>query len=174
MESGDILLESADWKYLGEGKVHLVCCYDGTTSELPPNEPLKIISSQSDCGSCLDEESSGEATADKRDITRDKDRTDTITSVLSDSLVSQLDTNSDRKVIAEGIIRREKEKERNCSTSNRNRVIRLSKKYQSKENILHDELYLNNIIKPWFGTAFSSNRTLIELSSVFLKGQRKK
>ena len=169
MESRDILLESADWKYLGEGKVHLVCCHDGTTSELPPNEPLKIISSQSDCGSCLDEESIGEVAADKKDITNCKDSKDTIASVLSDSLVSQLDTTSDQKILAEDVILRAKEI--SCSSSYKNRVIRLSKKYQSKEDILHDESYLSNVVKPWFGTAFSSNRVLLELSSVFLKGK---
>ena len=171
MEPRGILLESADWKYLGEGKVHLVCCYNGTTSELLPGVSLNAINSRSDCGSCLDEESSGEATADKKNITSNKDNTDNITLDVSDSLLSQLDTNSDQKILAKDIILGEKEKEINCSTSYKNKVIRFSKKYQSKENILHDELYLSNVVKPWFGTSFSSNRILIELSSVFLKGK---
>ena len=169
MEPRGILLESADWKYLGEGKVHLVCCYNGTTSELLPSVSLKAINSQSDCGSCLDEESSGEVTSDKKDIASRADSTDTITLEVADSLVSQIDTDSDLKTLSKDIILRTKEI--NCSPSYKNKVIRFSKKYQSKENILHDELYLSNVVKPWFGTSFSSNRILIELSSVFLKGK---
>ena len=50
----------------------------------------------------------------------------------------------------------------------RNRVLRVTKKCHGKEDILQDELFLRNVIKPWFGGAICSDRRLVEIPAGFL------
>jgi hypothetical protein len=57
-----------------------------------------------------------------------------------------------------------------ATSSFEHRVLRLTKKKFSVDDIIRDELFLNRVIKPWLSDSFCSERVLVSLSGVFLEG----
>jgi hypothetical protein len=51
-----------------------------------------------------------------------------------------------------------------------NLVLRVTKKKYHKDILLQDELYIKEVMRPWFSSSFCSERKLIQLSQTFLQG----
>lgn len=162
---------ASSWEYLGEGKVHIICSYIGTETQIGVNNSAvnhddNIISSLCIPHNCTVDGIFDDGTSCMTcGSAREKDAYSNINHV-TDSLDSQMDSSLLSPLPPSHPI-----KYSNDSTALRDwpsLVLRLTKKYQSKEEVLRDELYLRNVMKPLFGHAIGS-RSIVELSAAFLE-----
>lgn len=55
------------------------------------------------------------------------------------------------------------------SINEKNLVLRLTKEYHHGDKVINDELYVKEIMEPWF-SSYCFQRTIVRLPSVFLRG----
>ena len=51
-----------------------------------------------------------------------------------------------------------------------NQILRVTKRYRSRETLLHDANYLHSVMVPWLSPAFCSSQKVVHLSKEFLEG----
>lgn len=95
---------------------------------------------------------------------------DTNTSIANTCIDTGLPTNISQNAGADGNFVVANASESDVTTSIEHRVLRLTKKKCSVDDILRDELYLNHVIKPWLSDSYCSERVLVSLSGAFLEG----
>ena len=171
MISNAAFFNSDNWKYLGEGKVHIIFSHEvrgiqHITSECTLIHDIEVVSStRSIHDDSVDRGYQGDYLSSIRRSSNSSDEYSQI-----DCVPDSLDSQEDFASLHCSCVR--------CSTmaceklpslrNGRNRVLRVTKKCHGKEDILQDELFLRNVIKPWFGGAICSDRRLVEIPAGFL------
>ena len=205
-------LVSDDWRYLGEGKVHVICTHEEIAvaiSEDASTFSEETIKSSFSVGCDLEQlrgvsrSNSHKKDTDNRHssiirengIVRESSSDSNISNSRHGNLVrknsfvressigsniSSINGRTDNSRSVSPYFNRKKFLEDKSKFTSlkppapangyANKVLRLTKKYRSEENILQDELYMKNVMQPWYSQYICQNKRFAEMTSVFLRG----
>ena len=147
MAVSDLQLNFEDWMFLGEGNEHVICQHISTLQH--SNSDSSSFANASYDLTCT-------GNSEEHSIGQNCERVPAVPSTVTISPVVDNPNNDSDPPSG------------NCDQ--RNQVLRVTKRYCSPQQYVIGEACLSDVIKPWLGSNFSSERTLVTLRGDFFQG----
>lgn len=147
MAFSDLQLDFEDWMFLGEGNEHVIC------------QHISILQHSNSDSSSVADVSYDQICTGNREETSIGQNCKRVPAVPSTVPISPVIDNPDNDSDPQ-----------NGKCDQRNQVLRVTKRYCSPQQYMIGEACLNDVIKPWLGPNFNSERTVVTLRKDFFQG----